>query len=165
LNEMVSGPLEAFEAFYEREFQPVFATVWLLCRDQALTEEIVQEAFARVLERWRRIGREPWRGAYVTSTAVNLVRRRSRRPPADPAVPASQSSAEMEEAMDLWRAVARLPRRERQAVVLFYRLDLPAEQTARAMGCSSATVRAHLTRARQRLRDSLQAREANDGRT
>ncbi len=153
---------EPFEAFYEREFQPVFRTVWLLCRDGSLAEEITQEAFARTLERWKQVGDQPWRGGYVTSIAVNLVRRHKKQlktPLTDLA-----ASDETERSLDLWNIVARLARRERQAVVLFYRLDLPIEQVALAMGCRASTARAHLTRARQRLRGELKDEERSDGR-
>jgi len=152
---------EPFEAFYEREFQPVYRTVWLLCRDSTLAEEITQEAFARTLERWKRLGDRSWRGGYVTNVALNLVRREARR---RPQVDVSAAASDQGEAVDIWRAVATLPRRERQAVVLFYRFDLPVEQLAVVMGCRASTARAHLTRARRRLLAQLKDEESSDGR-
>ncbi len=155
---------ESFEAFYEREFQAVFRTVWLLCRDRSLAEDVAQEAFARTLERWRRIKDQPWRGGYVTTIAVNLVRHTSRR---RPAVPLTEGDDERDAEFDIWEAVANLPKRERQATVLFYRLDMPIEQIARAMGCRVSTVRAHLTRARRHLQRlvSEEDEEFDDERT
>jgi RNA polymerase sigma factor (sigma-70 family) len=151
----------------------VFGTCWLLCRDSSLAEEATQEAFARALERWRRIGHEPWRGGYVTAMAVNLIRRarRASETTRAMAVPGVDQTAPLDtaEASAVWDAVAELPRRERQATVLFYRLGLPVEETASAMGCRPSTVRAHLSRARDRLRPLLREEaaheESNHGRT
>jgi RNA polymerase sigma-70 factor, ECF subfamily len=49
-----------------------------------------------------------------------------------------------EEAADFWRAVRALPRRQAQAVALFYLEGWPSAEIAGVLGCSDATVRAHL---------------------
>lgn len=143
----------AFEALYTAEAVAVFRTVYLLCRDAATAEDATQEAFARALERWSRLRDRTWAGGWVTTTALNVARRslRRRRPPPPPASPA----ADVDEALDLWRAVARLPARQQQAVVLRYRLDLTTEDAAAAMGCDPGTVRTHLARARESLRAAM----------
>lgn len=52
-------------------------------------------------------------------------------------------------------AVARLPRREREAVVLRYFGSLSVEETARAMGVAENTVKTHLRLALRALREAL----------
>jgi RNA polymerase sigma-70 factor (ECF subfamily) len=55
----------------------------------------------------------------------------------------------------LWTAVARLEPRQAMAVELFYRRDWSVEQIAEAMACPTGTVKTHLHRARERLREIL----------
>jgi RNA polymerase sigma factor (sigma-70 family) len=56
---------------------------------------------------------------------------------------------------DLWRAVARLPRRQREAVALRYLADLTEAEIATVMRISEGAVSATLTRARRELAASL----------
>ena len=56
----------------------------------------------------------------------------------------------------LRRAVERLPREQREAVVLFYYEDLPTEEIARVVGASPGAVRTRLSRARENLRTMLE---------
>jgi RNA polymerase sigma factor (sigma-70 family) len=54
--------------------------------------------------------------------------------------------------VDLMRGLATLPQRQREAVLLHYLADLDTAQTARVMGCSAGTVKAHLARGLAALR-------------
>ncbi|MFE5036907.1 RNA polymerase sigma factor [Streptomyces sp. NPDC056683] len=56
-----------------------------------------------------------------------------------------------DERLDLLRKLRRLPEQQREALVLFWLLDMPYEQVAEAMGVQASTARAHVTRARSRL--------------
>lgn len=153
---MTSDP--GFEPFYEKEVGRVFSAVFLLCRNRAVAEDATQEAFARALERWDRLSEAPWAGAWVTTTALNLARRSLRRrlvgtmtpdpPPAD-------------ETVALWSAVARLPRRQQEAVILHYRMGIPAHEISEVMGCQPGTVRMHLAHARAALREALKEDESH----
>ncbi len=145
----------AFWGLYEQEFRPVFRTVFLLCRDAHAAEEATQEAFVRAWERWDRLRDRPWAAGWVTTTAMNLARRALRRrtlPPRDADPPGPDAEA----GLDLWRAVAGLPLRQQQAVVLHYRVGLPTAGVASAMRCGETTVRAYLARARATLRAQLE---------
>ena len=59
------------------------------------------------------------------------------------------------ETTGVWRAVHRLPRRQRQAVALHYVGQLSMAEIADVMGCSEGAVKSHLHRARDHLRGSL----------
>ncbi len=152
-----------FEEFYQREFDPVFRTAYLLSGDRALAEDATQEAFVRALERWRRLAGEPWAGGWVTSTATNLIRRalRRRKPPLGPG---EQVGNDTDAAIDLWRRIKALPVRQQQAVLLFYGADLAVAEVARAMGCEEGTARAHLARARGNLRNTLEGEDDGERR-
>ena len=57
--------------------------------------------------------------------------------------------------LDLKRALAQLPHKQRASIVLHYFADLPAAEIGQVLGCSEATVRTHLFRGRARLNSLL----------
>jgi RNA polymerase sigma-70 factor (ECF subfamily) len=142
-----------FAELYRSQFAAVFRTAWAALGNREAAEDATQEAFARALERWKRLRGRAWAGGWVTRTALNAGRRmmrRRREPPTDESV-----APDVELAADVWRAVRSLPRRQQEAVVLRYVADLPVAEVAEAMGCAEGTVKAHLARARERLRLEL----------
>jgi RNA polymerase sigma-70 factor, ECF subfamily len=143
-----------FEELYRREHETVFRAVLALCGDRAVAEDATQEAFARALERWKRLRNRSWAAGWVTTTALNVARRLLRRRPVG--APDRADGRDVDRAVDVWRAVRALPERQQEAVVLFYVVDLPVAAVAGAMGCSEGTVKAHLSRAREALRGSLE---------
>jgi RNA polymerase sigma factor (sigma-70 family) len=143
-----------FVELYEREHERVFQVTFALCRDRPLAEDATQEAFARALERWTLLRDRPWAGGWVMSTALNAARRMLRRRPYGFSMPSANPDSES--ATELWEIVRRLPRRQREAVVLRYVLDLNLSEIAAAMGCREGTVKAHLFSARHALRDELE---------
>jgi RNA polymerase sigma-70 factor, ECF subfamily len=147
-------PRRSFEELYAEEAQSVFSAVYLIFRDRGLAEEATQEAFARALERWSRLGGEPWVGGWVMTTALNVARRASRRRGTSIASPVSEQDPD--EALLVRWAVTTLPPRQQEAIALTYLLDLPTAQVARAMGCREGTVRTHLARAIASLRSRME---------
>jgi RNA polymerase sigma-70 factor, ECF subfamily len=144
-----------FEELYRREHPTVFRAVYALCGHRALAEDCTQEAFARALERWRRLRDRPWVAGWIMTTALNAARRALRRRPAE-SDPRPEDGADVESVADLWRAVRRLPHRQQEAVVLFYVMDLPLAGVAEAMRCAEGTAKVHLARARGALRRQLE---------
>jgi len=143
-----------FEELYRREHGAVFRAVHALFLDRSVAEEATQEAFARALERWRRLRDQPWVAGWVTVTALNAARRSMRR--SRIATAPEGPDDDPDRAMDLWRAVRALPRRQQEAVVLRYVADFPLREVASAMGCAEGTAKAHLARARETLRSLLE---------
>jgi RNA polymerase sigma-70 factor (ECF subfamily) len=148
----------AFERFYVSEAKAVFTAVYLMCRDRQLAEDATQEAFARALERWNRLEPCSWAAGWVMTTALNVAKRTLRR---RRSWPIAREAPNPDETVDLWTAVRRLPKRQREAVVLHYRMDVPVEEIAQILGCKEGTVRTHLARARDALRIKLE--EVRDG--
>jgi RNA polymerase sigma-70 factor (ECF subfamily) len=142
-----------FVELYETEFEAVFRAAYTLCGDRALAEDATQEAFARALERWRRLRARPWVAGWVVTTALNVARRALRRRSAS--TPAKSGGADVDDRLDLVRAIRGLPRRQQEAVVLHYVADRPIAEVAAAMGCEEGTVKAHLARARAALAERL----------
>jgi len=127
-----------------------------------IADEAVAEAFARAMERSDSIS-DPL--AWIYRTALRFARgelkREGRLRQGDEDVPDSGRVAEFgpDTVGELTSALASLSPQQRTAVILHYSEDLPADDVARLMGISSATVRVHLHRGRKRLRQLLGAEE------
>lgn len=125
-------------------------------------EDVVQEALIRA---WRKRSLfDPRRGSVsvwlLAITADQARRWRSRRPRwhiGD----ARGGVRSLDSEIDLERAVARLPRRQRLAVDCYYFVGLSIPETAAVMSCSEGTVKSTLHDARGRLKATL---EDTDGR-
>lgn len=144
---------DGFQELYRSEYRQVFGSVFLLCGDRDLAEEAAQEAFARALARWRRLRHQPWAAGWITTTALNVARRRLRKRPEPPVH--QRLEFDVDSRLDLWAAVRGLPTRQQQAVILFYAEDLPVRDVAASMGVSEGAIRAHLAKGRAHLRRSL----------
>jgi RNA polymerase sigma-70 factor (ECF subfamily) len=150
-----------FEELYQREFASVFRAAFLLCGDRSTAEDATQEAFARALVRWRRLGGQSWAAGWVMTTAMNVARRAMRRRPV-PLEDPLPSGSDHDARLDVRRALGRLPARQQESVALYYLLDLSVADAAAAMGVAEGTVKAHLARARRTLAESLGIADAGD---
>lgn len=143
-----------FRDLYEREFGRVSRAVYLLVGDRAIAEDAAQEAFARALARWRRIGSHPAPAGWVTTTALNVARRHLRRQPELPRH-LEEAGRDEEERLSLLAAIRALSPRQQEAVVLHYLVDLPVAEVAAAMAVNEGTVKTHLSRARAAIAAAL----------
>jgi RNA polymerase sigma-70 factor (ECF subfamily) len=138
--------------------------VALACGSRAAAEDAVQEALARAWERSERGEQFESLRAWVMKVAINLVRsgyrrmraeRRARERAAargDLDLAGGQPTiAGSEQAMDVARALATLPRRQREATVLRYYMDLSVLEVAAVLGVNEGTAKTTLFRARKSL--------------
>ncbi|HZP30161.1 MAG TPA: sigma-70 family RNA polymerase sigma factor [Acidimicrobiia bacterium] len=150
----MAGDALDFESWYELEHPRLLASLLLATGDLELAREAVDEACARTLARWSRVGRMDAPSGYAYRVAINVAHRRrrraaleqrllARRPPPLPTVPGPAGEA--------WAVVRELPPRQRTAVVLRYVADLTEAEIARAMGISRSTVSSTLADARRTL--------------
>jgi RNA polymerase sigma factor (sigma-70 family) len=150
-----------FEALVVRHQDAVCAVAFAVLRDRARSEEVAQEAF---IVAWHR---PPPDGAvtaaWVCGIARNLARNAAKRrteltmdrePPAADADPRAQL-IEREDAGRAAAALAALPDRYREAVVLYYRGEQSMKEVAVALGISEAAARQRVHRGRDRLRAAL----------
>jgi RNA polymerase sigma factor (sigma-70 family) len=139
-----------FEAFYEAEARTLFRRVWLVTGNRAEAEEIMQDAFLLVWQRWDRvIGMDDPVG-YLYRTAMNLFRKRYRR--AMLAVrrtvglaSSNDDFADADDRQDVRHVLATLPPRQRAALVLTEMLGFTSKEAGDALGVTDATIRS-LTR-------------------
>ena len=121
-------------------------------------DDVVQEALIRA---WRRRSTfDPTKGsarAWLIAVLYDRARRhRVRARPRIDDVGRSESVAHSADRVDIDRAVARLPRRQREVVVLHYLADLAVHEVATVLGISDGTVKSQLSDARGRLRAELE---------
>ena len=133
--------------------------------DRTAAEDLVQEAFIRLSRSAHRI-RDPERAAaYLRSIVVNLARDHNRRglvslrhrPPAVTDEPsAEETAAARESRSEVVAALAGLPHRQRDCLVLRYYLELPVEEIATTLGISANSVKTHLQRGMRALATILE---------
>lgn len=150
----------SFAELFAAQYASLVRLAGLLGADDP--EDIAQEAFARLHS--RRLREDGAALGYLRATVCNLTRNRLRhlrlvrlrRPdPPDP-VPSSEHSVLVaEEHRVLLDALDRLPRRQREALVLRYWLDLSEREIADAMGVSPGSVKTHASRGLAALRENL----------
>lgn len=139
----------------------------LLVGDAEAADDLVAEAIARTLPKWRAGGvQDP--PAYLRRVLVNVAHRRWRRRrlslrsdhrALDWVQPAGDSAVVSAERDRTLRALGALPARRRAVVVLRFYDDLSEAQIAAALGIGVGTVKSTLSRALEQLRVALEAQE------
>lgn len=132
-------------------------TAYLLTRDWALAEDLLQEALTKAWFAWRRINGqpEPYVRKIIVTTYLTWWRRRWRgeRPTGDlPEAPSRDEMTGVDERDAVWRALDRLTPQQRAVIVLRFYEDLSQAQTAEVLGISVGTVKSQMFKALARLR-------------
>jgi RNA polymerase sigma-70 factor (sigma-E family) len=150
---------------YTAHYRSLVRLAAFLTGDRDNAEEVVQDAYVKVLGSWRGL-REPDKAeAYLRTAVVNLsrslLRRRQVAAKHRPEPLRDVASAETSAVRPVQRdavvaALQKLPQRQREAVVLRYFGDLSEAQTAVVMGCSVGAVKSHTSRAMAALRPLLE---------
>jgi RNA polymerase sigma factor (sigma-70 family) len=150
-------------ANFEREFDGLFLRAFRLAyrllSDTAAAEDVAAEACARAFASWTRIGKLPYREAWVLRVASNLaidaIRRRGR------SFSTGDAPQDMEDGVALRLALGvalrELPRRQRETVVLRHVAGLKESEVADALGVSKGSVKTHASRGLASLRARLGA--------
>ena len=161
----------ALREFLHTEYPRLVAAVTLVSGSRAAAEDAVQEGLVRAWERSERGEEIRSLPAWVATVALNLTRSGLRRLVAERRARSRDSVVETDvldatdRSLDVAGAVERLPRRQREAVVLRYYLGFDTKEIAEAMGVHSGTVKSNLARARATLAGVLGEdfhEEAND---
>jgi RNA polymerase sigma factor (sigma-70 family) len=163
-----SGRLEAwarFDTFYMEENEHLFKALYFVTGNRHDAEELMQEAFLRLWERWDEIDRIEDPTAYLFRVALNGFRMRRRR--AALAIrklaPAPENRDEFLDAemrADMRQLLLGITPRQRAALLLMDLLGYPSEQAARILRVRPSTVRALATKGRRALRQMEGAGDA-----
>jgi RNA polymerase sigma-70 factor (ECF subfamily) len=159
----------AIREFLHTDYPRLVAAVALTCGSRPAAEDAVQEAMLRAWERSEKGEEIESFKAWVTTVSLNLARSGLRRLRSERRARSRLHVANLGEPnadrVDVVRALSALPRRQREAVVLRYYLQLDTREAAAALGMSEGTVKSTLSRARAALAVALGIEEsegAND---
>lgn len=148
----------SFDEFFNVERDRLFRVLCVVTGGRQEAEDLSQEAFARVWERWDSVSRMENPAGYLHRTAMNLFRSRYRR-----AGLAARRLVGLASQEDVYAAVddrqvalqvlRSLPPRQRAALVLTEVLNYTAGEAASMLGVRAATVRALHFQARSALKN------------
>ena len=149
----------SFEDFFEFEQERLLRLLWMVTGSLQEAEDIVQDAFLRVWERWSTVSSMESPTGYLHHAAMNIFRNRYRRTQmslrrvigADPPVDAFDSA---DDRISVSSALGSLTRKQRAALVLTDLLGYPADEAGRMLGVRGSTVRSLGSTARAALRDA-----------
>jgi RNA polymerase sigma factor (sigma-70 family) len=162
------------EKLFDEHFAPLARAVRLLVDEVEEAEDIVQEAFARLLTSRRRLRNIDDAPAYLRSTAFNLARSRLRKRGtvrrSEALITATTNALhdetsrrlspestylEHESSERVTEALRTLTDRQRECVVMRYFLSLSEREIAEALNISTGSVKTHTSRAMEALNQAL----------
>jgi RNA polymerase sigma-70 factor, ECF subfamily len=152
---------ETFRGFYTRTSGMLWAYLARATGDPAAADDLLQEAYYRLLRTGTSFESEDHRRNYLFRVATNLLRDRYRRPRIDNAqlpdnsegeIPAAGDLArQTEQRTDLRRAMAQLTQRERELVWLAYGQGSSHQEIAGTLGLKTGSIKPLLFRAKRKL--------------
>ncbi|MEU6787255.1 SigE family RNA polymerase sigma factor [Nonomuraea angiospora] len=158
---------DGFADYVGQRHERLCRTAYLLTRDWAMAEDVVQHSLAKAWTAWSKIGDDPDRYVYriIVNTHASWWRRRWRDEVPTEVMPEGPTERDFVTAVTerdaLWEAIGALPKRQRAALVLRYFDDMTPEQVAGVLGCSVGAVKKQLSRALARLRVDPSLRDLN----
>jgi RNA polymerase sigma-70 factor, ECF subfamily len=147
----------SFERFFDAERTRLFGALAVMSGNRAEAEEVMQDAFLKVWERWDRISAMESPEGFLYRTALNVYRKRLRRAAsavrkATTLLPEDDALGGVEARDEVARLLRGLTQREREAIVLTAYLGYSTEEAGELLGIRANTVRVLTSRARASLR-------------
>jgi RNA polymerase sigma-70 factor (ECF subfamily) len=151
----------SFELFFEETHQRLFGGLCLVTGSRQEAEEIMQDAYLKLWERWERLSDVDDRAGFLFRTAMNLFRSRYRRTVLAvrrqmSLAPTVDDLALVEDRDEVVRLLRTLSPAERASIVLTTMFDYSSEEAGQLLRVKAATVRAHATRARASARATME---------
>jgi RNA polymerase sigma-70 factor, ECF subfamily len=161
----VSGDTGAFEMLMRRHYAAVWRVAFLSVRDEAVAEELTQDAFMRAysaLAGWRGdASLRTWLATICRRLCIDRARLKRLETVTAPDLEAVAGSTSETEALadrfDLRAALDQLPAEDRDAFLLVHHYGYSSFEAATLLGVQASTVRSRVGRARQRLAIALSA--------
>ena len=150
-----------FESFFEEHRSKVFGAMCLVTGNRQEAEEITQDAFLRLWERWDRVAELEDPTGFLFKTAMNVFRNRARRAlivarRSLGIVDQGDDLAAVEDRDEVVRAIRPLTAHQRAALVLTGYLGFTSEEAARVLGVRASTVRALAAKGRAMARATVE---------
>jgi RNA polymerase sigma-70 factor, ECF subfamily len=165
---------DAQAQFIQENLRRVFLLIYRIVGNVDDAQDLTQETFIKALQRRSQLKdlekATHWLSRIASNTAIDYLRRKKNVSLTELAeVPSSlvsqgespeQFLLRSEKRLQLDDGLAVLTERERMALVLRDIEDVPADEVARVMNCSMATVRSHIANARIKFRRYLESKKA-----
>jgi RNA polymerase sigma-70 factor (sigma-E family) len=154
----MSGRDQDFAEYFAARSDTMRGTAFLLCGDWHRAEDLVQNTFIKLYRVWNRVEGHSTLDAYTRRILVRTFLDETRRgffrreQVTDETADRAVDPHGPEDRMVLLQALARVPARQRTALVLRYWEDLSLEEAAQAMKCSVGTVKSQASRGLTQLR-------------
>jgi len=169
--EVVRFPAERIEAwarfdtFFAEEHEHLYKALYFVTGNRHDAEELMQDAFLKLWERWGEIDRISDPTGYLFRVALNGFRMRRRRAAMAirkvlPVPERRDEFLDAEMRADVRQLLLEVTPRQRAALLLLDLLGYPSEEAARILRVRPSTVRALATKGRRALRDMEGARDA-----
>lgn len=170
---VLEDSLERQNQFIAENLRRIFLLIYRMVGNVADAQDLTQEVFIKALQRRDQLKditkATHWLSRIATNTAIDYLRRHGRvtlceidettEPLPAPTAGPEQLVLRAEREAVLRAGLEVLTPRERAALLLRDVEGLPAEDVARSLGCSKATVRSHIANARVKFRRYLSRRK------
>ena len=164
--------------FISDNLRRIFLLIYRIVGNVADAQDLTQEAFIKALQREDQLKDAEkaahWLSRIASNTAIDFLRRHGRvnfceieslvEPLSEPSDSPEQAVLRSERQAYLEEGLAVLTERERTALILRDVEGLPAEEVARQLNCSKATVRSHIANARIKFRRYMERSHRTKGR-
>jgi RNA polymerase sigma-70 factor, ECF subfamily len=147
----------SFDAFFMEEHERLFGALYFVTGDRRDAEDLMQDAFAKLWERWDRIGSMDDPTGYLFRVALNGFRMRRRHAAvvaakAIPGIEPRDAFRDAEMRADLRTMLRLVTPRQRAALLLIDLLGYTSEDAGKILRIRASTVRALISHARSTLR-------------
>lgn len=173
MSEVVEPGLELLDQrdrFVSNHLRRIFLQIYRIVGNVADAQDLTQEAFIKALQHQEQLKDEQkaahWLSRIATNTAIDFLRRSGRatfceidHAPDSHSDTPEQLALQGEHREYLEDGLRLLSARERTALMLRDVEGLPAEEVARHMNCSKATVRSHIANARTKMLRYMEGRK------
>ncbi|MGA2601857.1 MAG: sigma-70 family RNA polymerase sigma factor [Bryobacteraceae bacterium] len=170
---LLESTQEQQSRFISENLRRVFLLIYRIVGNVADAQDLTQEAFIKALQRQDQLKdldkAAHWLSRIASNTAIDFLRRHGKvnfceidtllEPLSEPSASPEQAVLRNEHREYLERGLSVLTERERTALILRDVEGLPADEVARQLNCSKATVRSHIANARIKFRRYLERRK------
>ena len=165
----------AFDVFFADHYRELARFAYLLTGDHHAANDVTAEAMAETWKNWARVAAADWPLAYVRRIVANIAGARTKRLVRErhgwrlwsAGLGEQSADADTDAALDLRKALLRMPARKRACVVLRYYYGLSERETAETLGIAVGTVKSQSSRGLEdlaaQLRGSRSAPSAERG--
>ena len=153
----MAGAAGSFEESFDDLYRVAYRVAFRVVGSREEAEDIAQESLVKTCLAWRRVSAYPeaFTAKVAGGKAIDVWRRRARRPQPERPEATPDATDKLALRLELTEALGHLPKRQREVVVMRYLADVSEAEVARALSCSTGTVKQHASRGLEALRARL----------